>query len=85
MFMQVATYHYEIKPVQTVSVDGAMQILETVHRTDWKMFLIQELCNASLADTMEVGLLHHEGSKQAYMVRVTDHMAGLCTLPKRPD
>ena len=70
MLMQVATFHYEIKPVQTIAVDGAMQILETVNRMDWKMFLIQELCNASLADTMEVGLLHHNGSKRAYMVRM---------------
>ena len=44
--MQVATYHYEIKAVQTISDEGSMQIEGggQVKKTDWKLFLVQVRC-----------------------------------------
>ena len=41
--MQVVTYHYEIKAVETISDEGSMQIEggREVKKTDWKLFLVQ--------------------------------------------
>ena len=45
-----------------------MQIVGMGQKVDWKMFLVQELCDASLADVLEVSILHDKHTKQPHMV-----------------
>ena len=94
----VATYHYDIKamsyskssPVEDNKEGGGLQLdySSSNHGRDWKLFLVQELCEASLEKAMEAGGLLHTldfnksfipegGWKQGY---VEKKMACLLTL-----
>jgi hypothetical protein len=37
----VSTYHYDIRAVQTVAKEGALQIEDEGQATDWKLYLVQ--------------------------------------------
>lgn len=38
----LCSYHYDIKMVNTISQEGALQIKEAAeHTSDWKLFLVQ--------------------------------------------
>mmetsp|Transcript_8894 Transcript_8894/g.26992 ORF Transcript_8894/g.26992 Transcript_8894/m.26992 type:complete len:491 (-) Transcript_8894:807-2279(-) len=54
----VATYHYDIVAVQDNKEGGATAVAAARPATDWKLFLVQEYCNASLQDAMCTKLLH---------------------------
>jgi hypothetical protein len=66
--MQVATYHYEIKPLHAIAEAGSMHVSGIGKKTDWKMYLVQELCNASLADILVVGMLHDKETRRPFLV-----------------
>ena len=58
--------------MQEINAAGSMQIEGMLgNRTeDWKMYLVQELCDASLVDALEAGILHGgEAEKKPRMVR----------------
>lgn len=45
-----------------------MHVSEIGKRTDWKMYLVQELCHASLADILVVGMLHNKETRKPHQV-----------------
>lgn len=66
---QVATYHYDIRPVRAVAAEGSgLQIRDPVQSSDWKMYLVQELCHASLADALVSSFFHNKTSGLPYLV-----------------
>ena len=92
----VSTYHYDIKamPFNNSSSlednkEGGLQLdySSSSHGSDWKLFLVQELCSASLEKVAEAGILHtldfnksfipERGWKQGSAVK---KMASLLTL-----
>lgn len=68
----MATYHYDIRPVRTVPADGpGLQISDPTNPNDWKMYLVQELCHASLADALLSSFFHNKTSGLPYLVSIT--------------
>jgi len=63
----VITYHYDITSVTkgsgTKGLNG-MTIDDSCGTTDWKLYLVQEYCNASLQDALRNQLLHNPSSLQ---------------------
>ena len=65
------TYHYDIRPVQnTVKKDKGIheQINPGADQEKWRLTLVQELCDVSLADALESSLLHNKQTQQPNMV-----------------
>lgn len=65
----VTTYHYDITPVSNVNSQvglGGMTIDEGAN-TDWKLYLVQEYCNASLQDALRNKLLYKQDTKSPDM------------------
>jgi serine/threonine protein kinase len=61
----VTTYHYDITPVNNVNAQvglGGMTIDQGAN-TDWKLYLVQEYCNASLQDALRNKLLVKQETK----------------------
>lgn len=62
----VTTYHYDITPVNGGGAEarglGGMTI-DQGRNTDWKLYLVQEYCNASLQDALRNRLLHKPDTK----------------------
>ncbi|KAJ9519979.1 hypothetical protein QJQ45_014707 [Haematococcus lacustris] len=59
----VATYHYDITAVNKGGREtrgiGGMTIDDSQAATDWKLYLVQEYCSASLQDALSNRLLHN--------------------------
>ncbi|GAX73134.1 hypothetical protein CEUSTIGMA_g587.t1 [Chlamydomonas eustigma] len=65
----VATYHYDIKAVRAEQQQdaGSIVIEDDVQESDWKLYLVQELCQASMADALEAPFFHDKNSKRPIM------------------
>ncbi|GAX73135.1 hypothetical protein CEUSTIGMA_g588.t1 [Chlamydomonas eustigma] len=64
----VATYHYDIKPVKMVTGGSSSSLqIEENGKSDWKLYLVQELCSASLADVLQAGFLHDQETTHPYL------------------
>ena len=59
----VTTYHYDITPISNPSQGMSGMTIEMGTNTDWKLYLVQEYCNASLQDALRNRLLHKAETK----------------------
>jgi len=59
----VCTYHYDIMPVKVHAHGGSLMIEDQGPVTDWKLYLVQELCHATLQDALIDGVLHNEDNQ----------------------
>eukprot|EP00195_Chlamydomonas_chlamydogama_P016146 CAMPEP_0202891888 /NCGR_PEP_ID=MMETSP1392-20130828/1814_1 /ASSEMBLY_ACC=CAM_ASM_000868 /TAXON_ID=225041 /ORGANISM="Chlamydomonas chlamydogama, Strain SAG 11-48b" /LENGTH=1173 /DNA_ID=CAMNT_0049575753 /DNA_START=288 /DNA_END=3809 /DNA_ORIENTATION=+ len=62
----VCTYHCDIKAVRTVPSSGSIRI-DDEQPTDWKLYLVQELCHASLADALVSCFLHDKDTQRPHL------------------
>jgi serine/threonine protein kinase len=63
----VSMYHYDLKPMGATAthgtLHGSIEIVDQQHAAvDWKMYLVQELCQTSLAYSLEKFIFHDEAT-----------------------
>lgn len=61
----VSIYHYDLKPVAATATHGTLQSSLRIDDgdsapVDWRMYLVQELCQISLAQTLEKWVFHDQ-------------------------
>eukprot|EP00798_Chlamydomonas_sp_ICE-L_P031134 gene31134-6273_t len=71
----VITYRYDISPIQkgTTGLNG-LTIDESMGNTDWKLYLVQEYCHASMQDALRNYLLHDKNTMAPDMDAVSNYL-----------
>jgi serine/threonine protein kinase len=79
----VSVYHYDIKPVTSSTTHGALSALHIeegdLGPKDFKMYLVQELCQTSLAESLNKWVFHDQQTGLPRMDLVLSTLTDVCS------